>query len=424
MTTFRPVEELLAEYEMHEELGTGKFGMIRRCTHRATGKDFACKRVSGQPDALRAAANEIRALSVMAGCRHVISFHAVFRNPKSNALYMIMDLATNGDLLGLVQEHGVLPEWEARQLFRGLAEGVKECHDRNVMHRDIKPDNVLLFPRTAASDDAAASPLQEAPKSLYNPPQSPSSNTPCWISQAYATGDPTQYDFAGPSNPPSPTGPLSPNVPPSPRQPGQDRFVLPQADARETELVAKLADFGSSVVVKQWQRTQGFVGSVPYAAPEVLAGKNYSFSADVWSLGATLFAMLSGSWPTVINGRHSSKDWEMACWMSVSYRAKTLIGRMLFADTNRRPTIDEVLADPWLCSCPTQRLSFREEARLAAMALGVSSSSTTTNASGGGSSHQSQGHTAARMMLPLPQPRSTLASRLLPQRWLRTHDLQ
>ncbi|CAI7776125.1 unnamed protein product [Closterium sp. NIES-53] len=269
MTTFRPVEEFVSEYKMHEELGTGRFGRITRCTHRATGKEFACKRVAGQPDALRAAANEIRALTIMDGCQHVVSFHAVFRNPKSNTLYIILDFATNGDLQGLVHANGALPEWEARRLFRDLAQGVKECHDRSVMHRDIKPDNVLLFSQT----------------------------------------------------------------------------------------VAKLADFGSSVVVKPWQRTQGFVGSLPYAAPEVLAGKNYSFPADVWSLGATLFAILSCRWPTVINGRHSSREWEMSCWISVSHRAKNLIGRMLSADANRRPTVDEVLADPWLCSYSGQRLS-------------------------------------------------------------------
>ncbi|CAI7886278.1 unnamed protein product [Closterium sp. NIES-54] len=219
MTTFRPVEEFVSEYKMHEELGTGRFGRITRCTHRATGKEFACKRVAGQPDALRAAANEIRALTIMDGCQHVVSFHAVFRNPKSNTLYIILDFATNGDLQGLVHANGALPEWEARRLFRDLAQGVKECHDRSVMHRDIKPDNVLLFSQT----------------------------------------------------------------------------------------VAKLADFGSSVVVKPWQRTQGFVGSLPYAAPEVLAGKNYSFPADVWSLGATLFAILSCRWPTVINVMHRRK---------------------------------------------------------------------------------------------------------------------
>ncbi|CAI7790777.1 unnamed protein product [Closterium sp. NIES-53] len=114
---------------------------------------------------------------------------------------------------------------------------------------------------------------------------------------------------------------------------------------------AKLADFGLAVDVPWLQQIRGYAGSKPYEAPEVMAGDAYDESADIWSLGVTLYAMLSGKWPLFRGGKRvfdEKVDFASDDWKNVSSDAKDLIRRMLCVDVNERFTIDEVLAHPWV----------------------------------------------------------------------------
>ncbi|CAI5997120.1 unnamed protein product [Closterium sp. NIES-64] len=113
---------------------------------------------------------------------------------------------------------------------------------------------------------------------------------------------------------------------------------------------AKLADFGLAVDVPWLQQIRGYAGSKPYEAPEVMAGVAYDESADIWSLGVTLYAMLSGKWPLFSGGKRvlDEKADFASDWKNVSGDAKDLIRRMLCVDVNERFTIDDVLAHPWV----------------------------------------------------------------------------
>ncbi|CAI5494313.1 unnamed protein product [Closterium sp. Naga37s-1] len=110
-----------------------------------------------------------------------------------------------------------------------------------------------------------------------------------------------------------------------------------------------LADFGLSLALRPGQRVVGYAGSFPYEAPEVLANKAYDQSADIFSLGVTLYAMLSGTWPAFHRSRclDDAVDWELPCWRKVSEVAKDLIRWMVSPLPHMRPTADEVLAHPW-----------------------------------------------------------------------------
>ncbi|CAI5458079.1 unnamed protein product [Closterium sp. Yama58-4] len=123
------------------------------------------------------------------------------------------------------------------------------------------------------------------------------------------------------------------------------------SDGASFAYTAKLADFGLAVDVPWWQQIRGYAGSKPYEAPEVMAGVAYDESADIWSLGVTLYAMLSGKWPLFRGGKRvldEKADFASEDWKKVSRDAKDLIRRMLRVDVNERFTIDEVLAHPWV----------------------------------------------------------------------------
>jgi serine/threonine protein kinase len=62
----------------------------------------------------------------------------------SEHLVVVMELASEGELFGLLKRQGALPEDAARVLFRQLISAIGYCHDNHVVHRDLKLENVLL----------------------------------------------------------------------------------------------------------------------------------------------------------------------------------------------------------------------------------------------------------------------------------------
>ena len=105
----------------------------------------------------------------------------------------------------------------------------------------------------------------------------------------------------------------------------------------------KATDFGLSIFFKPKERFNELVGSPYYVAPEVLK-KNYSFEADMWSLGVILYILLSGLPPfwgdneeqifkMVLKGK---VDFETDPWPKISPQAKDLVKQLLQMDTTKR----------------------------------------------------------------------------------------
>ena len=127
---------------------------------------------------------------------------------------------------------------------------------------------------------------------------------------------------------------------------------------------AKLSDFGFAMTVKPGERVYSYAGSFPYVAPEVVGGDGYDFSADLWSLGVLLYAMLSASLPPVDEGGDYELDIEAAFssskWATISSSAKNLIRRLLSRQPEDRPRTAEILADAWLQENAGREVDFNE----------------------------------------------------------------
>ena len=74
--------------------------------------------------------------------QNIIRLLEVFENNKN--FFIVMEYASDGDLLSYIKKHGKLSEEKGRIIFRQVVEGVKHCHNNKILHRDIKLDNVLL----------------------------------------------------------------------------------------------------------------------------------------------------------------------------------------------------------------------------------------------------------------------------------------
>lgn len=116
----------------------------------------------------------------------------------------------------------------------------------------------------------------------------------------------------------------------------------------------KLVDFGFTREYEgKASYLQTFCGTVCYSAPEMLRGEKYAGEkVDVWSLGIILFALLTGQLPFDEDDDQASKQKilkeEPSYPATFPEQAKLLVSKMLSKRPLYRPTLAEVLADPWL----------------------------------------------------------------------------
>ncbi|XP_069675204.1 testis-specific serine/threonine-protein kinase 3 [Periplaneta americana] len=76
---------------------------------------------------------------------HIIQVHSILqRGPR---VFIFMRYADNGDLLDFVKRNGVVPEQQSKLWFRQMASGLQYLHSKNIAHRDLKCENILLSRR-------------------------------------------------------------------------------------------------------------------------------------------------------------------------------------------------------------------------------------------------------------------------------------
>ena len=149
-------EVLRRKYTLLETIGQGAFGKVKRVRCRGSGALRAVKmidkRLIGDLEDVMRYTREFAILNALKH-RHIIQLHEVLHNDLF--FYIVMDLC-RGTLLDIIAEKGapppdappsaapVLSEDVARRYFRQLVAGVEHAHKHLVLHRDIKPDNILV----------------------------------------------------------------------------------------------------------------------------------------------------------------------------------------------------------------------------------------------------------------------------------------
>ncbi|KAF8039290.1 hypothetical protein BT93_B1732 [Corymbia citriodora subsp. variegata] len=142
-------EALKSSYHLLEELGRGRFGTIYRCFSPSKNAFYACKVIdksllSDDPADRDCLENEPKVMSLLSPHPHVVSIVDCFDSPDSVSI--VMELCERRTLFDLVA-HRPLPEPEAFRYAEQLLSAVAHCHRLRVVHRDVKPDNVLLDDR-------------------------------------------------------------------------------------------------------------------------------------------------------------------------------------------------------------------------------------------------------------------------------------
>ncbi|KAL6637558.1 hypothetical protein ACP70R_025130 [Stipagrostis hirtigluma subsp. patula] len=143
-----PVVGSTEEYQEECCLGEGGFGAVVKARHRATGQAVAIKHLTS-PDAGRVGAllQEAAALQDCGGNPFVVGYHGLARDPATSDLCLVMECA--GPALDDVlreqrRRRPPLPEATVRAAMWQLLTGAKKMHERHIVHRDIKTENILV----------------------------------------------------------------------------------------------------------------------------------------------------------------------------------------------------------------------------------------------------------------------------------------
>ncbi|KAK2525040.1 Death-associated protein kinase 2 [Columba guinea] len=139
------MEEL---YEVLETLGSGHFGVVKRCRERSTGTFYAAKfvktrrRRSSRRGPERAQVE--REVAILHQLHHpnIMRLHDLFASAAE--MVLVLELVGGGELFDFIAEKEMLSEEEAIEFLGQILCGVRYLHSRRIAHLDLKPENIML----------------------------------------------------------------------------------------------------------------------------------------------------------------------------------------------------------------------------------------------------------------------------------------
>lgn len=317
------------DFELLTIIGRGAFGEVKLCRAKSTGQVYAMKKLKKSEMLSRGQVEHVRAernLLAEVDSHCIVKLYYSFQD--AEYLYLIMEYLPGGDMMTLLMRKDTLSEDVARFYIAQSVLAIESIHKHNYIHRDIKPDNLLLDKNghMKLSDFGLCKPLDCTTLSTLH------ENEPINDENLRESMD---IDGCSPDS----------------------KIGVPWKSQREQ--------------LQHWQqnrRTLAYstVGTPDYIAPEVLLKKGYWMECDWWSLGAIMYEMLVGYPPfyaedpittckKIVHWRHYLKFPEEA---RLSQEAKDLICRLLCDVEHRLGSrgANEIKAHPWFKSIVWDKL--------------------------------------------------------------------
>ncbi|KAA8647346.1 serine/threonine-protein kinase [Aspergillus tanneri] len=292
----------LERWILLEKMGDGAFSNVYRARD-TTGQfdEVAIKVVRKFEMNSNQRANILKEVQIMRQIDHPNIVKLIHFSESPQYYYIVLELCPGGELFHQIVRLTYFSEELSRHVIVQVAKAIEHLHEiSGVVHRDIKPENLLFYPI-----------------------------------------------------------PFIPSKNPKPRQPGDEDKIdegefSPGKGAGGIGTI-KIADFGLSKVIWDSQ-TMTPCGTVGYTAPEIVKDERYSKSVDMWALGCVLYTLLCGFPPfydesiqvlteKVARGQYTFlSPW----WDDISKSAQDLVSHLLTVDPDKRFSIKEFLAHPWI----------------------------------------------------------------------------
>lgn len=134
-----------ADFNPKTIIGRGAFGEVRVCRTKKDNSVVAIKKMKQTEMVKKNQVAHVKAeRDIMAEARNewIVDLKCSFRDEKF--LYLVMEFLPGGDLMTLLMRKDILTEEESRFYISETIMAVKSVHDLNYIHRDLKPDNLLI----------------------------------------------------------------------------------------------------------------------------------------------------------------------------------------------------------------------------------------------------------------------------------------
>ncbi|EAW10371.1 serine/threonine protein kinase ATG1 [Aspergillus clavatus NRRL 1] len=254
----------LGRYTRLDEIGRGSFATVYQGVHTKTGTYVAIKSVNLSKLNKKLKENLSSEIHILKGLYHPHIVALIDCQETSSHIHLVMEYCALGDLSLFIKRRdtlgdhrytrdmiakypnppgGALNEVVVRHFLKQLSSALKFLRDRNLIHRDIKPQNLLLCPSPSSYRSGAGS------------------------------GAATVVPFKG----------------------CEDSFN--PATGVDSLPLLKIADFGFARSLPATSLAETLCGSPLYMAPEILRYEKYDAKADLWSVGTVLYEMVVGKPP-------------------------------------------------------------------------------------------------------------------------------
>jgi uncharacterized protein (TIGR03067 family) len=248
-----------SRYRVQELLGVGGMGAVYKAEHLLMERPVALKVINREltknPDTVERFRREVKAAARLT---HPNIVHAYDAEQAGDLHFLVMEYIDGNSLARIVAEQGPLPVKQACEYIRQAALGLQYAHEQGMVHRDIKPHNLML---SLVSGGVASGEKR-------HPGRATTHHSPLTTHQIKI------LDF------------------------GLARFALETASSGGLVTAAPSADAADNAVPQSITQVGTVMGTPDYIAPEQARDAHTAdIRADIYSLGCTLYHLLAGQPP-------------------------------------------------------------------------------------------------------------------------------
>ena len=129
-------------FEIQDAIDQGGFGKAFRCFKKGNNEMFAVKVVTVKNEEERVCVNTEAAIWRRLKHENVVNFHRVFKSLEK--YYLVMEFVDGENLFDSVVSSSIYTEHDACHFMKQIFQALDYCHGKNIIHRNIKPDNILV----------------------------------------------------------------------------------------------------------------------------------------------------------------------------------------------------------------------------------------------------------------------------------------